>query len=140
MDLAGKPHKRLSTPNLPTNLCAQIILHYFAAPVLAIVFSFGYPVFIGVRNDPLHIFAFFCAHLVPAIVIGTFIVPRMLNPLVPVKRREEGKRAYAPQASLRPIHHHIQCNVVRAPGSNDYVGSVRNQRYPRLRGHRGCVG
>lgn len=74
-----------------------IVLRYFAAPVLAIILSFGYPAFIAARNDPLHIFCFFCAHLVPALVIASFIVPRMLNPLVPVKRREEGNRAYAPQ-------------------------------------------
>lgn len=65
--------------------------------MLAIVLSFGYPAFIAVRNDPLHIFAFFCAHLVPAFVIAIFCVPRALNPLVPAKRREEGDRAYAPQ-------------------------------------------
>ena len=62
-----------------------------------IILSFGYPTFIAVRNDPLHIFGFFCAHLVLVTVILVSIVPRSMDILVPVKRREEGVRAYAPQ-------------------------------------------
>lgn len=73
------------------------ILRYFSAPVLAIVFSFAYPAFIAVRNDPLHIFGFFCAHLMIATVVAVYIVPRSLNVIIPAKRREEGNRAYAPQ-------------------------------------------
>lgn len=73
------------------------VLRYFSAPVLAIIFSFAYPTFIAVRNDPLHIFGFTCAHLVVAVVIFVYIVPRSMDVLVPVKRREEGDRAYAPQ-------------------------------------------
>lgn len=80
----------------------QVILRYFSAPVLAIVFSFAYPSFIAVRNDPLHIFAFTCAHIVVVFVLVVFIVPRMLNPLIPKTRREEGDRAYAPQVSSHP--------------------------------------
>ena len=50
-----------------------------------------------VRNDPLHIFGFTCAHLVVVTVIAVYIVPRSMDCLVPVKRRDEGDRAYAPQ-------------------------------------------
>jgi solute carrier family 6 (neurotransmitter transporter, GABA) member 1 len=74
-----------------------IVLRYVSAPVLCIVFSFGYPVFIAVRNDPLHIFGFTCAHLVVVTVIFAYIVPRSLDVLVPAKRHEEGVRQYAPQ-------------------------------------------
>lgn len=74
-----------------------MILRYFSGPVLAIVFSFAYPTFIEKRNDPLHIFGFFCAHLTIATVVLGFTFPRFFNPLVPKKRREEGDRAYAPQ-------------------------------------------
>lgn len=73
------------------------VLRYFSAPVLIIILSFGYPTFIAVRNDPLHIFGFFCAHLVFITVIIVYIVPRSMDILVPPKRREEGVRAYAPQ-------------------------------------------
>ena len=51
----------------------------------------------AVRNDPLHIFGFTCAHLVVFTVIFVYIVPRSMDILVPAKRREEGVRAYAPQ-------------------------------------------
>lgn len=73
------------------------VLRYFSAPVLIIILSFGYPTFIAVRNDPLHIFGFFCAHLVLVTVIIVYIVPRSMDILVPPKGREEGVRAYAPQ-------------------------------------------
>lgn len=77
-----------------------VCLRYVTAPILIIVFSFGYPSFIAVRNDPLHVFSFLCAHTMIVLVVSIFIVPRALNVLIPVKRREEGDRAYAPQVSF----------------------------------------
>ena len=76
----------------------MILLSFvLAVGFLMIILSFGYPTFIAVRNDPLHIFGFFCAHLVLVTVILVYIVPRSMDILVPINRREEGVRAYAPQ-------------------------------------------
>ena len=49
------------------------------------------------RNDPLHIFGFIIAHLIVFSVIFSAIIPASLNTFIPVNRREEGRRAYAPQ-------------------------------------------
>lgn len=65
-----------------------LTLRYISAPILAIVFSFAYPSFHKLRNDPLHIFCFAWAHLVMLFVVGFFIVPRALDVFVPIEKRE----------------------------------------------------
>jgi solute carrier family 6 (neurotransmitter transporter, GABA) member 1 len=73
------------------------VLRYISGPILLIVLSFAYPVFSAVRNDPLHVFGFTCAHLAVFFTLWIYIWPRSLDVFVPAKRREEGVRAYAPQ-------------------------------------------
>lgn len=81
---------------VPWHLC----LRYISCPVLAIVFSFGYPTFRAVRRDPLMIFAFAVAHIAILTILSTLIIPRWIDPLIPSERREEGVRSYAPQVIL----------------------------------------
>ncbi|KAI7626703.1 hypothetical protein KC346_g1127 [Hortaea werneckii] len=76
------------------------ILRYVAAPILAIVYSFAYPSFYAVRDDPLMIMAFIVAHMVVLMILVTYIMPNSLDILIPVDRRGEGDRTYAPQVLL----------------------------------------
>ena len=65
------------------------VLKYISAPILAIIFSFAYPSFHAVRNDPLQIFAFAIMHLVMVIIALGFILPRWFDVFIPVERRGE---------------------------------------------------
>ncbi|RMX80491.1 hypothetical protein D0869_07514 [Hortaea werneckii] len=76
------------------------ILRYVAAPILAIVYSFAYPSFYAVRDDPLQIMAFIVAHMVVLMILVTYVMPKSLDILIPVDRRGEGNRTYAPQVLL----------------------------------------
>ncbi|KAG5917759.1 hypothetical protein E4U61_002430 [Claviceps capensis] len=67
------------------------ILRYVAAPILAIVYSFSYPSFYALREDPLHILGFAIGHIALLLVGSGFIVPRWLDGLIPPERRGEGK-------------------------------------------------
>lgn len=64
---------------------------------MAIIFSFAYPTFYAVRNDPLHIFAFAVSHVVMIIIALGFIVPRTFDIFVPAEKLHLGKTFYAPQ-------------------------------------------
>jgi solute carrier family 6 GABA transporter-like protein 1 len=72
------------------------LLRYLSAPILAIIFSFGYPNFYKLRNDPLHIFGFATAHIALVIVGLGVIVPRWFDVLIPTERRNDGEYPYAP--------------------------------------------
>ncbi|CZS98469.1 related to sodium-and chloride-dependent GABA transporter 1 [Rhynchosporium graminicola] len=71
-------------------------LRYIGAPILAIVYSFSYPAFFKVRNDPMHIFGFAVGHIALVIVGMGVMVPRWFDVFVPVERRDEGRIPYAP--------------------------------------------
>ncbi|KAF7192485.1 Sodium- and chloride-dependent GABA transporter 1 [Pseudocercospora fuligena] len=86
--------------NWPLPWFWAIILRYVSMPVLAIVFSFGYPAFTAQRVDPLVIFAFAVAHFALLTVVSTLIFPRWVDPLIPTERLKEGDRSYAPQVVL----------------------------------------
>lgn len=77
-----------------------LCLRYVSGPVLAIVFSFAYPAFRPLRNDPLTVFGFAVAHFAVLTIVSTVIFPRWMSPLIPSERREEGNRSYAPQVIL----------------------------------------
>lgn len=72
------------------------LLRYISAPILAIVYSFAYPDFYPLRNDPLHVFGFFVGHLALVFALAGFFVPRWYDCLIPPMRRGEGKLPYAP--------------------------------------------
>lgn len=67
-----------------------ILLRYISAPVLSIIFSFAYPEFHTLRNDPMMITGFILAHFCLVIVALGFIVPRYADILIPPPRRSEG--------------------------------------------------
>lgn len=96
------------------------VLRYFAAPVLSIIFCFAYPNFYAVRGDPLAIFGFSVAHLIIAVVLVGFIIPRTLNIFVPPERRDEGNRQYAPRTVLGKDDPNIVGGV--APGAEEEAG------------------
>ncbi|KAF2259770.1 creatine transporter [Lojkania enalia] len=104
------------------------ILRYFSAPVLAIVLSFGYPKFIAVRNDPLHIFAFTAVHIILFFVIFVYFVPRSLDIIVPAKRRDEGVRAYAPQVLCGLDDIRVSEGLEASTSSDGHISSVE-QKY-----------
>ncbi|TQV96686.1 hypothetical protein V2A60_002929 [Cordyceps javanica] len=79
------------------------ILRYISAPIMAITFSFAYPSFYAVRNDPLHIFAFATSHVVMIIIALGFIVPRTFDIFVPADKLHIGKSFYAPQVVILGI-------------------------------------
>ncbi|RAR04190.1 creatine transporter [Stemphylium lycopersici] len=96
------------------------ILRYFAAPVLSIIFCFAYPSFYATRGDPLAIFGFAVAHLIIAVVLVGFIIPRSMNIFVPPERRDEGNRQYAPRTVLGKDDTNIVGGV--APGAEEEAG------------------
>lgn len=70
------------------------ILRYVAAPALAIVYSFSYPNFYELRNDPLHVLGFGVGHIGVLIVLAGFIVPKWFDVFIPPNRRGEGVVTY----------------------------------------------
>lgn len=79
------------------------LIRYVSAPILAIIYSFAYPGFYLLRDDPLHIFGFSLAHLV-LIVIGLgLVLPRWFDVFIPPHRRGDGKRMTAVHTSPATI-------------------------------------
>ena len=81
-------------------------MRYISAPILAIVYSFSYPSFYKLREDPLHILGFGVGHVALLLILSGFIVPRWYNALIPPPRREEGKHdlgAHAPMMSVDDV-------------------------------------
>jgi solute carrier family 6 GABA transporter-like protein 1 len=70
------------------------ILRYVAAPALSIVYSFSYPNFYKLRNDPLHVLGFGVGHIGLLLVFGGFILPKWYDVFIPPSRRNEGKVLY----------------------------------------------
>ena len=66
------------------------VLRYITVPILAIIYSFAYPTFYKVRNDPLHIIAFTAMHACMIVISAGFIFPRFLDVFVPIVRRNDG--------------------------------------------------
>ncbi|KAF2452336.1 putative sodium/chloride dependent neurotransmitter transporter [Lineolata rhizophorae] len=79
------------------------ILRYIAAPILAIVFSFAYPEFYTLRDDPVYIFGFIIAHFGILLVGIGFILPKWFDVFVPAERRNEGYKTYAPNVLMGTI-------------------------------------
>ncbi|KAG8166024.1 hypothetical protein KVR01_004576 [Diaporthe batatas] len=77
-----------------------VIVRYCSAPILIIVFSLGYPAFIAVRYDPLHIFGFVVAHIAMLIIAFGLVFPRMMDVFVPVERRGEGEIPFSPNLAV----------------------------------------
>ncbi|KAA8648061.1 hypothetical protein EYZ11_012915 [Aspergillus tanneri] len=73
-----------------------LLLRYISAPVLAIVFSFAYPEFYGLRYDPMMIAGFILAHLCLLVILLGVVLPRYYNIFIPAHRQEEGTEITIP--------------------------------------------
>jgi solute carrier family 6 GABA transporter-like protein 1 len=82
------------------------LIKYISAPILAIVFSFTFPLFHENRGNPLHIFAFTVCNLTILLVVLGFIVPKWFDVFVPADRKHEGKVDYYPGTDATPIRAH----------------------------------
>jgi solute carrier family 6 (neurotransmitter transporter, GABA) member 1 len=76
------------------------VLRYITAPILAIIYSFAYPTFYKVRNDPLHIIAFTAMHACMITISVGFVFPRFFDVFVPVARRNQGVIDHSPGVTL----------------------------------------
>ncbi|TDZ38044.1 Sodium- and chloride-dependent GABA transporter 1 [Colletotrichum spinosum] len=76
------------------------LLRYISGPILAIVYGFSYPAFYQVRYDPLHILGFGVGHIALVLIFSGFFAPRWYNILIPARRMNEGKLAYAPLVTV----------------------------------------
>ncbi|KAL1858107.1 hypothetical protein Daus18300_010108 [Diaporthe australafricana] len=115
--------------NWPIPFYWGALVRYCSAPILAIVFSLGYPAFVAVRFDPLQIFGFVVGQLAMVIIAIGLVFPRMMDPFVPVERRGEGKIPFSPNLAVASAElsigqqletgegTHARGNVIQ-PGSN----------------------
>lgn len=76
------------------------LIRYCSAPILAIVFSLGYPAFAAVRYDPLQIFGFIVGHLSMLIIAFGLVFPRMMDVFIPAERRGEGEIPFPPNLAV----------------------------------------
>lgn len=67
-----------------------VLLRYVSGPVLAIIFSFAYPEFYTLKNDPLMVLGFAVAHIGICLIVLGFVMPRYYNIFIPPQRRHEG--------------------------------------------------
>ncbi|KAI7544223.1 SNF-domain-containing protein [Hortaea werneckii] len=75
------------------------LLRYISSPILFIVYSFAYPEFWTLRNDPVYVFGFILAHICLVAMVVSVIAPRFFDVFVPVDRRDDGVREYAPNVT-----------------------------------------
>jgi len=87
------------------------LLRFISAPILAIVYSFGYPEFHALRNDPPYIFGFILAHIVILAVLFGLVVPRYLDVFVPPERRLDGQKPVAPNVQENVMDAQIMRNT-----------------------------
>ncbi|KAL8840777.1 MAG: hypothetical protein Q9176_003623 [Flavoplaca citrina] len=72
------------------------LIRYISAPILFIVYSFAYPEFWTLRNDPVYIFGFILAHFCLIFAVSALVLPRYYDVFVPMHRLDDGKRMVAP--------------------------------------------
>ncbi|KAK3703474.1 hypothetical protein LTR37_014464 [Vermiconidia calcicola] len=72
------------------------MIRYISAPILFIVYSFSYPEFWSLRNDPVYVFGFILAHFCLLAVVLSLLTPRWFDVFVPDNRLLDGVRPYAP--------------------------------------------
>lgn len=94
-------------------------MRYIAAPTLSIVYSFSYPSFYELRNDPLHILGFGVGHMALVLIGGGLIVPRWFDILIPPGRRNEGQHDEGANVTLVPTDAVGSASSVEAGGGSD---------------------
>ena len=108
------------------------VLRYVAAPALAIVFSFSYPGFYLLRNDPLHIMGFGVGHIALIIIFAGFIMPKWFDVFVPPSRRGEGKVNWGANVAADPEEMERNAKMEQA---HKLDGGVTIEGSPLQRGH-----
>lgn len=101
-------------------------MRYVSAPILAIVYSFSYPSFYKLREDPLHILGFAVGHVALLLILSGFIVPRWYDALIPPPRREEGKHdigAHAPMMTVDDVASSVSAEAGVVEEKNTGSGS-----------------
>ena len=83
------------------------LLRYISAPVLALIYSFSYPAFYQLRNDPMHIAGFTLAHLCLVLVVLGVMIPRYFDVFIPPNRRDDGKFASIANEPLLALDAHV---------------------------------
>lgn len=79
------------------------LIRYISAPTLAIIYSFAYPGFYVLRDDPLHIIGFALAHLSLVLIVLGIMVPKYFDVFIPPHRRDDGKFASVANEPLLAI-------------------------------------
>ncbi|KAF4120672.1 solute carrier family 6 (neurotransmitter transporter, GABA) member 1 [Geosmithia morbida] len=106
------------------------LVRYIAAPALAIVFSFSYPAFYQLRNDPLHVLGFGVAHIGIVLILCGFILPKWYDVFIPPARRGEGKFHFG--AQVEADQEEMERNVALEHGAarleSDHVDVVDPKR------------
>ncbi|KFA72432.1 hypothetical protein S40288_08034 [Stachybotrys chartarum IBT 40288] len=99
----------------------SFILRYIAAPALSIVYSFSYPNFYQLRNDPLHVLGFGVGHVGLIIVAAGFIVPKWFDVFIPTGRRGEGKSKLGAgvDADFHEMEENVRLEMARKLGRED---------------------
>ncbi|KAM3474866.1 hypothetical protein MY8738_007664 [Beauveria namnaoensis] len=100
------------------------LVRYIAAPTLSIVYSFSYPSFYELRDDPLHIFGFAVGHIALIIIGAGLIVPRWFDILIPPPRRNEGHHDYGANV-LAPADDVGSTSSVEAGNGSDQEAKKR---------------
>ncbi|KAK5167527.1 uncharacterized protein LTR77_007226 [Saxophila tyrrhenica] len=75
------------------------MIRYISSPILFIVYSFAYPEFWTLRNDPVYVFGFILAHFCLVAVVLSLMTPRFFDVFVPNHRLDEGIKTYAPNVT-----------------------------------------
>lgn len=63
------------------------------------MYSFSYPEFWTLRNDPMYIYGFILAHFCLIGVVLSLLAPRFFDVFVPTDRQLDGVRPYAPNVT-----------------------------------------
>lgn len=94
------------------------LIRYISSPILFIIYSFAYPEFWTLRNDPVYVFGFILAHLCIVAMVVCVLAPRFFDPLIPIERRDDGVRKYAPNVTEGLIEAEVSDAVESGSGDD----------------------
>ncbi|KAL8405175.1 hypothetical protein RB594_009901 [Gaeumannomyces avenae] len=99
------------------------LLKYMTSPVLLMLLSLAYPLFISKRTDPQQIFAFSFMHIVMVVTVSVFVYPRYFNVFVKREARGAGDQPVAPGVTMDTYTADIEgTGVMAGPDENREPG------------------
>ncbi|KAL8345851.1 hypothetical protein RB601_005759 [Gaeumannomyces tritici] len=99
------------------------LLKYMTSPVLLMLLSLAYPLFISKRTDPQQIFAFSFMHIVMVVTVSVFVYPRYFNVFVKREARGAGDQPVAPGVTMDTYTADIEgIGVTAGPDENRELG------------------